>query len=74
MAISILIEFGVVTRAIVVFDDSDKLAIGRNLQDFLICFEMMVTAISGGHASLTPDLLTAGCVGTLVRVQSRAVR
>jgi len=44
--IGILIEFGMITRAVVVTSTEDKLAVQRNLQDFLICFEMMIAAIA----------------------------
>lgn len=71
--IGILIEFGMITRAVVVTSDADKLAIQRNLQDFLICFEMMIAAIAHLFAfSHTPfiDLAASSdsCCTSLMRV------
>lgn len=43
--LGIFIEFGIITRAFVVSSDADAIEIQRNLQDFLICFEMMLAAI-----------------------------
>lgn len=45
MAIWLLVEFGTITHAFGDFSDQDKMAFCRILQDFLICFEMMVAAI-----------------------------
>jgi len=71
--IGILIEFGVITRAVVVNSDADKLAIQRNLQDFLICFEMMLAAVAHLFAfSHTPfvDLAASNdsCCESFMRV------
>jgi hypothetical protein len=71
--IGILIEFGIITRAVVVTSDADKVAIQRNLQDFLICFEMMIAGIAHLFAfSHRPyvDLAASsdGCCTSLMRV------
>ena len=72
--IGILIEFGIITRAVVVTSDTDKIAIQRNLQDFLICFEMMLAAIAHLFAfSHRPyvdlaDGSSDGCCTSLMRV------
>ncbi|KAI1299244.1 Transmembrane protein [Halotydeus destructor] len=50
VVISFLLEFGMITHAFVVIDEEDTLAIGRNLQDFLICFEMMLAALAHLYA------------------------
>lgn len=42
--IAILIEFGIITRAFTVKSTGDAVDIQRNLQDFLICLEMMIAA------------------------------
>lgn len=46
VAIEVLIELGIITAAFNVATEQDKIAIGRNVQDFLICFEMMVAALA----------------------------
>lgn len=44
--ISFLIEFGVITRAFNVKSTGEAVDIQRNLQDFLICLEMMIAAFA----------------------------
>lgn len=43
--LGIFISLGIITRAFVVTSDAESIEIQRNLQDFLICFEMMLAAI-----------------------------
>ena len=44
--IAVLIEFGIITRAFTVKSTADAVDIQRNLQDFLICLEMMIAAFA----------------------------
>lgn len=46
VAITFLIEIGIITAAFNVATEQDKVAIGRNIQDFFICFEMMLAALA----------------------------
>ena len=46
VAITVLIELGIITAAFNVATEQDKVAIGRNIQDFFICFEMMLAALA----------------------------